>query len=253
MNELVPLDIDRQLNVGNAIADALAADRPTPLLPGTRARGEALLSVTLDLGAFAGPAPGQVDRATDAVITAFDRVLEEQERVLLDSVVPLGEAQRQSLARARFLRTRIFPQGTGFLRRRVDLEWRDLRDLRAALQDPEVTAALDAQGLRPAAEHVFRHVTLYGRVIGSDAGPAGSAEARASEAWHEAFQLYATQVTADYHEDPEMQRALLGAYEDQLEQQRAAARIAARARKGHGDGIDAGPGSSRGAPAPAGG
>ena len=100
---------------------------------------------------------------------------------------------------------------------KVCLEWAALRDVRAALQTPEVAAAIDAQGFRLAADHLLAHVALYGRVIGNEAGAAGTAEERASAAWHEAFRLFAAQVMIDYDKDVAMQRELLGAYEVQLE------------------------------------
>ncbi|MDC3982182.1 hypothetical protein [Polyangium jinanense] len=231
MLELPRLDVDRQLNVGNAIAAGLAAPRPTPLTPTTLARGQAVVAVTLDLRAFSGPTPGVVDRATDTVITAFDRARADDERALLDSVVPLGPAQREALSRLRLIRTRVFPNGTDFIRRRMDLEWRALCDVRNALNEPEVAAAVDAQGLRPAVDHLLAHIDLYGRVIGQEAGPAGKAEERLSAAWHEAFKLFAAQVMLDYDKNPVIQKELLGAYEVQLDEQRAAARHAARARQ----------------------
>lgn len=235
MFELPRLDVDRQLNVGNAITAVLPAPRPTPLMPTTLARGEAVVAATQALRAFSGPSPGQVDRATDTVITAFDRARADDERALLDSVVPLGPAQREALSRIRLIRTRVFPNGTDFIRRRMDLEWRALCDVQKALLEPEVAAAVDAQGLRPAVVHLLAHIELYGRVIGQEAGPAGKAEERLSAAWHEAFKMFAAQVTLDYDKSPEIQKELLGAYEVQLDEQRSAARAAARARQAKSD------------------
>jgi len=235
MLELPRLEVARQRNVGNAVADALAAQRPIPIVPSTRTRGEAVVAATEALSAFAGPSPGQVDRATDTVLTAFDRARAEEERALRDSVVPLGPAQRDALSRIRLIRTRVLPQGTDFIRRRMDLEWPVLCEVRKAFQEPDVAAAVDAQGLRAAVDHVLAHINLYGRVIGHEAGPAGSAEERLSAAWHEGFKRFAAQVTLDYESDPVTQKELLGAYEVQLDEQRAAARAAARARKAKGD------------------
>ncbi len=238
MLELPRLEVDRQRNVGNAIGEALTVKRPIPLAAGTIARGEALVAATRALQAFSGPSPGQVDRATDSAITAFERARKEDERALLDSVVPLGPDQREALSRLRLIRTRAFPNGTSFIRRRMDLEWPVLCEVRKAFQAPEVAAAVDAQGLRPAVEHVLAHIALYGRVIGHEAGPAGSAEERLSAAWHEAFKLFAAQVMLDYDNNLAMQKELLGAYEIQLEEQRAAARTAARARRARSDASD---------------
>ena len=46
------IDIERQTIVSNAAAEALAADRPTPLSAGTRAKGEALVAAGFELRPF---------------------------------------------------------------------------------------------------------------------------------------------------------------------------------------------------------
>lgn len=230
MLDVTRLDGERQLTVGAALREAITKPRNPALLAGTLSRAEVVLALTSELRAVIGAPPGIVDRATDTVVTAFDHAIADQMRALIGDVVPLGEAQQQAASRLALIRTRVFVRGTGFIRRPMDLEWAALTEVREAMQDPEVAAAIDAQGLRPVADHLLAHIARYAQALGDEAGSAGSAVEKASEAWHQAFKRLAAQVMLDYDGDPATQRELLGAYETQLEEQRAAQR-SARARR----------------------
>lgn len=225
------LDIERQSIVTNAVEVTLEAPRATPLLPATRARGEALVAAGVALRLFTALTAQRVDQATDTVIVAFRSVLEDQARALRDSVVVLAGPQREAVGRLGMLRTRLFPNGTGFIRWTMDLQWSQLLVLRSAMEDPEVAAAIDAQGLRALADHLLAHIALYGRMLGHDADTARAGQEEASAAWSEAMTMFAAQVLIDYEKDEEMRTELLGAYKAQLEQQRAGYRAAARARR----------------------
>jgi hypothetical protein len=216
--------MQRQIIVGNAAAAALSVARPTPLTATTRARGEALVAATVPLHLYVSTNGKKVDNATDTVVVGFAHVLAEQERVLRDTVVPLGDLQRQGLAHVRVLRTRLFPGGTEYVKSSMDLQWSALVALRSAMQEPECSAAIDGLGLRPFADHVLAHIELYGRMVGQEGKASSAGAAEASAAWTEAFKRFAVQVMHDYPDDAAIQRELLGPYEAQLEQQRAAAR-----------------------------
>ena len=241
------LDIKRQMIVGNSVAGAITVERPTPLLPATRVRGEAVIAATLALEVFASYRPFQVDRATDGIVLGLDQMLETQERTLRNDVVPLGDAQRQTLADARMVRALLFPQGTEFTRNTMELQWSELVPLRGRMQEPGVAAAIDRLGFRSTAEHLFAHIELYGRIMGQhpDGPRAGEEHARAT--WDEAFRLFMAQVALDYEKDTAMQKELIGAYERQLEQQRAAARAALKARRAETDGEETPPAPAAGA------
>lgn len=228
--DVTKLDGERQLTVGNALREAIVKPRNPALLAGTLARGEVVLAMTTELRSAIGAPPGLVDRATGTVVTAFRNAVMEQERALLDTVAPLREAQQQAASRLQLIRTRVFVNGTRFIRKAMDLEWSALCEMREAMQDPEVAAAIDAQGLRAVADHLLTHIGLYAVALGHEAGSAGSAEEKASAGWHEAFKRFAAQVLLDYENDEALRRELLGVYESQLEEQRAAQR-AARARR----------------------
>lgn len=218
------LDIQRQTIVGKAVEDTLAVVRPVPLTDATRTRGEAVVAATEQLRTFTDYKPARVDRPTDTVIAEFDHLLEAHERVLRDDVVALGPQQLEALARARMARARIFPQGTGFIRSSMDLQWSALLAVRERMEEPEVSAAIDGLGMRPAANHLLAHIELYGRMVGVQASKARGGEEKASTAWTEVFQLYAAQVLLDYEKDTALKQELLGAYETQLGLQRAVLR-----------------------------
>jgi hypothetical protein len=225
------LDKPRKLIVGNALAGSLAADRPTPLTDATRVRAEAVVAATDGLRLFVKHRPLTVDRATDAVINGCDRTLGAKEQSLRDTVVPLGDAQRDELSRVRRLRIHLFPEGTGFTQNSMDLEWAVLGEVRARAEEPQAAADIEALGMRTQMDHLFAHIDLYGRMLGLDADKARAGEEKASAAWAAAFQLFLAQVLVDYDADPVMRAELLGPYEAQLAQQRAAAR-AKRAAQG---------------------
>ena len=224
MLNVTKLDIQRQIIVGNAVEGSLAADRPVPLAAATRTRGEAVVAATQELRIFADHKPAKVDRPTDTVITEFDHLVTGHERALRDDAVPLGPAQLDALSRARLVRTRVFPQGTAFIRRSMDLQWSELVGVRARMQESEVAAAIDGLGLRPTADHLLAHIELYGRMVGQEANKARGGEQKASAAWGEAFQLFVAQVLLDYENDTALKQELLGPYEAQLAQQRAVLR-----------------------------
>ncbi len=225
------LDIDRQRIVGNSVGVALAVNRPVPLLQGTVARGQAVVAATAGLQLFAGVSASRVNQCTKSVVVALEHTFEEMERGLRDTVVPMGEPQQRGLALVRFLRGKLFPEGTRFIRRSMDLQWSELVVLRTAMQEPEVSEAIDELGLRRFVDHLLAHIELYGRMVGQEGKAAGAGEEEASAAWTEAFQRFAAQVMLDYEESTAMQSELLGAYDTQLGQQRAAARAAIKARK----------------------
>jgi hypothetical protein len=241
MLSITPLTTKRQVIVGNAVGDSLAANRPDPLAPSTRARAEEVVAATVAVSLYASVRPAQVDGATCSVVAGFNRTLEGQERSLRKSVIPHNEAQRVAADRAHRVRARLFPQGLRFLRRSMDLEWSDLVSLRGRMQEPDIVEAIDGLGLRPVADHVLAHIEMYGRVLGKDASKAGAGEARANAAWTDAFRLFSAQVLIDYHHDNAMQDELLGPYAAQLSQQRAKARAYDRPRS---------PAPAPGAPAP---
>lgn len=228
MLDLTRLAVDRQINAGNALSAILAVVRQTPLVTSTVTRGEAVIAATLALVAARDTAPKAVDNATDSVTVAFKDGLAARERSLRDSVVPLNAAQQQTLGHLRLVLTRLFPAGTDYIRLPMEMQNRHLTELRSRMSEPEVSSAIDALGLRSEADHMVAHIDLYGRVLGQDAGAAGRATELASATWHEAFRLFAAQVTLDYNAQPEIRQELLGRYEAQLEPQRA---LKAKARK----------------------
>lgn len=231
MLEPVRLELNRQLVVSNAVSESLAADRPVPILATTRARAEALLAAADQVRLFTGHTAKQVDHATDSVVVHFEKALEHHAGILRASVVPLRAAQSDTLRRLHLVRARLFPQGTGYIRQTMDLQFPALILLRDRMAEPEIAAAIDALGLRGAADHVLAHIALYARFVGRDVGSSTAGAEDAGAAWTAAFQLFAAQVLLDYQHDEAMRRELLGPYEAQVELQRAGYREEHRARK----------------------
>lgn len=250
MFQMSRLEVPRQIVVGTSLAKSLAATRSIPLVNTTLARGEAVVAATAALRLFADLTPVQVKRATASVATALDRICEDKQRALRDSVVPMGDAQRDTLAHVRLVHASVFPQGTDFIRRSMDLQWSELVSVRARVEEPAVAVSIDALGMRPLFDHFLAHVELYGRILGHDADSAGAGEEQASAAWTEAFTLFGAQVLVDYEKDPAIRQELLGPCEAQLEQQRAVVRAAIRRRETQAEAEDAGPLSSEGGAAP---
>lgn len=228
MLDLARLAIDRQISAGNALAPILAEPRQTPLQPTTVTRGEAVIAATLALVTARDTTPKAIDNATDSVTVAFRDGLVARERSLRDSAVRLGPAQLATLGHLRAVLTRLFSAGTDYIRLPMEMQNRHLTELKTRMNEPAVSAAIDALGLRSEADHVIAHIDRYGQVLGQDAGAAGRAAELASDAWHEAFRLFAAQVMIDYNEQPAMQQELLGPYEAQLEPQRALNKAKAR-------------------------
>ncbi len=233
MHIVANLESLRKVIVGKALADTLAVVRPVPLTDATRARAEAVVAATEGLRPFVRHRPQKVDRAADVIVTSCDRTLDDKERSFRDDVVPLGAAQHEEFVRVRRLRTRLFPQGTEFTRLSMDLQWGEFVALRARAQEPQVAADIDALGMRAQIDHLFAHIDLYGCMLGQDADHARAGEEKASAAWTAAFQLFVAQVLLDCEKDAALSQELLGPYEAQLAQQRAALRAKkARTRAG---------------------
>lgn len=221
MSNPVTLDLFRQVAIGNAIADTLAEVRPVPIVPTTQARAEAVVEASATLQFFNERSSGKVDHATDTVVTTLRQVLETCARGFRSDVVPLQSAQRDYLDRCVFLQGQLYPKGTDYVLGSMNEQWPEMVTLRTTMLRPDVAAAIDAVGLRPMADHVLAHIGIYGRMLGKEAGAAGGGLEEATGTWNRSMKLYIAQVEIDYESDPVMRRELLGAYEKQVELQRA--------------------------------
>ena len=162
----------------------------------------------------------KVDNSTDAVASALVRLLDDRIRLLDDTVIPRGDAQKAAYEAATLVRAALFPHGVAFIRQRYSLEWDALTSVRRALGRDEVKAAVSTLGLDDAVGHLLAHIALYGKTLGVQLPPAeeGSEES-ASLTFHEAFQAFTIDVLSDI-KDPAQRRPLLGVYEAQLDEHR---------------------------------
>jgi hypothetical protein len=95
MLTLLPLPVERQRNVGNALGEIFK--HKTKYTPDLVRRGKAVVDATAALKDPEGPTMFVVDTATDGVITALHRILGAIEKGLVDTVVPLGPGQKAQL------------------------------------------------------------------------------------------------------------------------------------------------------------
>lgn len=220
------LPIERQRNVGAALGDIFKGK--TTYKADITANAKAVIGATKALKAPEGASMFVIDRATDSVITAIRRVIEAWEKGLPDSVVPLDAEQQESVAAAALLDAAWFPYGIGFIHDAVGLQCDALLEIRKTLNDPkqapEVQRAIKTLGLGQLVKHLSSHTTLYARALGLTAdGDTPTAEEGASQAWHNAYVLFAASVMVHYADDAEARKALLGSYERQLQEHRAGA------------------------------
>ena len=225
------INTKRKTVVSDAVGKMVAAPRTTPLTPTTVASAEAVVAAAEPLHLYVTLSDKKVNTSTTTVVAGFASSISSLRHMLRSDVASLGQPQHETFKHLKLLQERLFPSGTNFLRASMNVKWGSLLALRTAMQEPACSQAIDACGLRVCADHVFTQIEVYGRMLGPDAKAAGGGEEAAAEAWVEAYTRFAVQVMHDYPGNKALQRELLGPYDVQLEQQRAADRAAERARR----------------------
>ena len=215
------LPVERQRNVGAALADIFKGK--TSYHADVVLRAKAVIAATATLAVPESPSMFTIDRATDSVVTAIHRILAAWHKGLTDAVVPLNAEQEAALAAAEILDEAWFANGIGFIHELVGLQCDALLAIQKTLREPEIQKAIKTLGLGPLVEHMESHTALYAKALGLTADSEVKApEGGESQAWHDAFVRYAASVLVHYPDDAEAQRALLGSYEKQLQEHRAA-------------------------------
>jgi hypothetical protein len=185
---------------------------------------KAVIAATAPLAAPGGPSMFTIDRATDGVVTAIHRIQEAWERGLTDAVIPLDAEQQAALAAVNLLNEAWFANGIGFIHDAVGLQCDALLAIEKTLSDPEISKAIKTLGHGPLVHHLSSHTALYAKTLGLTAdGEASTSEQSASQTWHDAYVLFAASVMVHHANDPEARASLLGSYEKQLQEHRAAA------------------------------
>ncbi len=220
MLELPRLTMQRQRRVYLALLDLLADKIATkPMHADVRAS----LAKTVDLGAGLSVdrelPPLVLDNTADAVIGAFDDLLESVERLLNDRVVrPLTEEQTQMKNAATTVRQFAFAEGTDYLVASMPLQYKGMRATADALQNNKTcAAAVKTLHLGWAVDHLIAHLAPYGRAV--KAADGRDLEA-VSDAFHAALEDLAVKTTAHHGADKAIRSQLLGAYETELAAQR---------------------------------
>jgi len=233
MLKLQSLPVERQRNVGRALALTLKRNRPTPLTPRTMEAGRAVAAITERLQDPPNVPAIEVDLSTDQVVTAVHRILRAWTKGLAGELVALQAPQQDALDAARFLMTRWFPYGIRFVREQMSIEWDALQPIVTSFDDPEVVAATTKLSLGSLLDHLKKHATLYGQSVGLGEGKAKEAPAQAEvqDSWQGAMTQFAITVLADYANDSATRVELLSVFEQQLAEHRAELAAARKKRK----------------------
>jgi hypothetical protein len=228
MLELPRISIERQRNVGRALVDTLALRRK-PLIDADVARAALLVTTATDaLVPVAGADAITIDRSTDSVLSAIWRVLLSWERGGTDRVVAPAPALVASLAAARRLRERWFPQGIAFIQESMANQWDALAQILATLSEKSVRADHERLGLAPLVDHLSAHGALYKQARG-----AGDAHGTPGpgDVWHDAYTAFAAAVMTRYAGDNEMRATLTSRYDQELREFRTERRLSRQSAK----------------------
>lgn len=231
--KLHQLPVERQRNVGRALALTLDRDRPEPFTERTVQAGREVIALTERLQDPPGVGAIVVDVSTDIVLTATHRLLRAWIRAFAGDLVALDRPQQELLDAARFLMGKWFPDGVAFVREQMSIQWDALRPIEASFTEREVIDAVGKLSMGPLVEHLRKHVVLYGQTVGLGEGKPKPASARVETrgGWQEAMKAFAITVLADYANDEAARLELLGVYEQQLAEHRASLAAARKKRK----------------------
>lgn len=220
MLELPRLTILRQRRVLQDLRDLL---EDTKLTKGLHADVRARLTdaVTAGDGLDEGQAlsPLLVDNSTDAVFGAFDAWLAAIGRGMTDKVVaPLPPAAAKKKAAAATIRAKALSGGTGFLMKKMSLQYKAMRELLDKLRDDaECKAAITELGAEYWVEHMNAHLAPYGRAVKTQDNRDLEA---VGDAFHEAFRDLAFATFTHHGKNAALRARVLGAYEKELDAQR---------------------------------
>jgi hypothetical protein len=133
------IPFERQRNVGRALAITLGRDRTTPLTERAMQTGRDVVAATQRLQDPPAVEAIVVDVSMDTVLTATHRILRAWSRAFAGELVCLEPQQQDMLEAARFLLTKWFPHGVGFVREQMSLEWDALRPIAASFDELQVS------------------------------------------------------------------------------------------------------------------
>lgn len=213
----------------------------TTLIAAVMREAQAVAEATRAVERFDGSGHSMmaVDRGTDRAVAALNAAIEAIEAGFDGAdLVPLTKADQARLASAQSLRKALFPRGTSFLKASFRSQWVELDALvhRMAVQ----RAALESFGFGAEKKRIEQWVALYGARLGVTQAVDGAGVDQAALAiadWHEAWGSFTIAVRYHYRGRPgeAIQRILLRPYEQQVEEERTAARRRSK-RDNAGDG-----------------
>lgn len=232
MLELSRLPIERQRNVCSSLAAHLATK------PKYKAEVIASAKAVLSAGEYLSvpsstePQMIDVDRATDSLTSSVFHIIESIERAGVTSVIPLDGAAQKSVDAARALRETWFASGVGFIQRPYGIQWDAMNAIANTFAKETVKDAISTLALDALIAHWAKHITLYGRTLGITA-PLNrvSSQDDNSDAFHKAYVRFAACVTALHGDDEDAVKALLGPYQQQLDEFAIERKNASKKRK----------------------
>lgn len=226
MFTLPRLPVERQRNVGTALEEHFKTGPTYP--PAILSGAQAVIAATADLARSTQPSLFTIDGATDTVISAVYRILDDFQRGYAATIVALDAAQRAQLEAAELLEGAWFPEGIGFIHDSPGFQNDAMRAVRTSLADPEkgaaIQAAVDLLGLGPLVQRLLAHMALYAKKLGlaGEVVTAAPGEPRdPTDVWHDVYTAFAIDVNAAFRDDPATRMTLVGAYESQLGEHRA--------------------------------
>jgi hypothetical protein len=183
-----------------------------------------------ELGGTHSLPPMAVDNATDSVFSGFLNLLGAIDTGMTDKVVsPLPPEQAAKKSAASVLVMRAFPQGSAFISRSMPLQHEAMTQVMDRLRNDEAcVAAIRELNLGWYVDHMGAHMAPYGRAVRASDNRDVDA---LSTAFHGAFRALAFATLAHHDGDADVRSRLLGAYERELEAQRADERASRKRRE----------------------
>lgn len=223
------LTIARQRHVGEQVLPTLEAEvaprrkRPEVIV---RRVGEFTTAHRALLGVSVLPKLA-IDNGSDRAYSGAYGTLQGVVQTFTQPIVPLeGEAQARFHAASTLL-TLAFPQGVGFIRKPMNLQYEAMRGVVRALRGEAANDHVEALGFGSTVDFLEALLTPYGVAVTS---PDGVDVERLSDAWHQSFTKLAAAIVGALPEGDKLHE-VVARYQKEAEAQSAGEAEARRRAK----------------------